>query len=154
MRSIGLAEAALDQMLQRVTDPTRKTFGKELYQHGTIVADIGKSRADIDGARLLVLSAAHQIDKVRAKGAMKDIGIAKFVVPTVALRVVDRAIQSFGAEGLSQDTPLAQYWAGLRTLRFADVSLVYAYLKTSTYGDTTPFRVQMRFTSNRLDSVN
>lgn len=121
MRSIGVAEASLELMLQRVTDPARKTFGKHLFEHGTIVEAIGKSRAEIDGARLLVLSAAHQIDKVRAKGAMKDIGLAKYTVPHVALSVIDRAMQSFGAEGLSQDTPLARSWATLRTLRFADV---------------------------------
>ncbi len=75
MRSIGTASRALDMMLERVS--TRKTFGKYLREHGTILADIAKSRAEIDSARLLVLSAAHQIDEVRAKGAMKDIGIAK-----------------------------------------------------------------------------
>lgn len=123
MRSIGLAESALELMLQRVTDPSRSTFGKHLYEHGTIVEAIGRSRAEIDGARLLVLSAAHQIDKVRAKGAMKDIGIAKYVVPSMALTVVDRAMQAFGAEGLCQDQPLARYYAGLRTLRLADVRL-------------------------------
>jgi acyl-CoA dehydrogenase len=120
MRSIGVAQLALDLMIQRVTDPARKTFGKQLHEHGTVISDIAKSRADIEGARLLVLSAAHQIDKVKAKGAMKEIGIAKFVVPQMAIQVVDRAIQSYGAEGLSQDTPLANIAAGLRTLRFAD----------------------------------
>jgi len=120
MRSIGSAQRALDTMIQRVTDPSRKTFGKFLYQHGTVVSDIAKSRADIEGARLLVLSAALQIDKYQAKGAMKEIGIAKFVVPSMALQVVDRAIQAFGAEGLSQDQFLAETWAGLRTLRLAD----------------------------------
>ncbi|KAA1466174.1 acyl-CoA dehydrogenase NM domain-like protein [Dentipellis sp. KUC8613] len=77
MRSIGAAQVALDLMIQRVTDPSRKTFGKYLYEHGTVVADIAKSRAEIESARLLVLSAALQIDKFRAKGAMKEIGIAK-----------------------------------------------------------------------------
>ncbi|EIM88256.1 acyl-CoA dehydrogenase NM domain-like protein [Stereum hirsutum FP-91666 SS1] len=120
MRSIGAAQFALDTMIERVTDPSRKTFGKFLYEHGTVVADIAKSRAEIEGARLLVLSAAHQIDKARAKGALKEIGIAKFVVPSMALQVIDRAIQSFGAEGVSQDTELANLWAGLRTLRIAD----------------------------------
>ncbi|KAG8962574.1 hypothetical protein FRC03_004007 [Tulasnella sp. 419] len=120
MRSIGVAQRALDIMLERVTDPSRKTFGKHLYEHGTIVANIAKSRAEIDSARLLVLSAAYQIDKFKAKGALKEIGIAKFVVPSMALQVLDRVMQSFGAEGLSQDTPLAQWWANLRTLRFAD----------------------------------
>lgn len=93
MRSIGIAQRALDTMIQRVTDPSRKTFGKYLYQHGclspttlqheshpvsgTVLSDIAKSRADIEGARLLVLSAALQIDKHQAKGALKEIGIAK-----------------------------------------------------------------------------
>ncbi|KAF6762749.1 acyl-CoA dehydrogenase/oxidase [Ephemerocybe angulata] len=129
MRSIGAAQAALDLMLQRVTDPRPKDLWKiprlrgtnsDLVHKGTVVADIAKSRAEIEGARLLVLSAALQIDKYKAKGALKEIGIAKFVVPSMALTVIDRAIQSFGAEGVCQDTSLAQRWAGLRTLRIAD----------------------------------
>ncbi|KAH6914837.1 acyl-CoA dehydrogenase [Coprinopsis sp. MPI-PUGE-AT-0042] len=107
MRSIGHAQRALDLMLQRVTDPGRKTFGKFLYEHGTVVADIAKSRAEIEGARLLVLSAALQIDKFKAKGALKEIGIAKRFNPSVL-------------RGVCQDTELAQRWAGLRTLRIAD----------------------------------
>ncbi|KAL5530662.1 hypothetical protein ACEPAF_6920 [Sanghuangporus sanghuang] len=120
MRSIGAAQRALDIMLQRVTDPSRKTFGKFLYEHGTVISNIAKSRAEIDMARMLVLSAAIQIDKYKAKGALKEIGMAKFIVPSMALQVVDRAIQVFGAEGVSQDQILAELWAGLRTLRLAD----------------------------------
>ncbi|CAE6456011.1 unnamed protein product [Rhizoctonia solani] len=120
MRSIGIAQRALDLMLERVTDERKKPFGKLLAEHGTVVANIAKSRAEIEGARLLVLSAAHQIDQFKAKGALKEIGIAKFVVPGMALQVVDRAMQVHGAEGICQDTPLARYWAGLRTLRYAD----------------------------------
>ncbi|PFH52694.1 hypothetical protein AMATHDRAFT_139758 [Amanita thiersii Skay4041] len=121
MRSVGAASAALDLLIQRVTDPTRKTFGRYLFQHvGTVVTDVAKSRAEIEGARMLVLSAAMQIDKYQAKGALKEIGIAKFIVPSVALNVVDRTIQAFGAEGVSQDQELAGKWAGLRTLRIAD----------------------------------
>ncbi|CDO74026.1 hypothetical protein BN946_scf185043.g76 [Trametes cinnabarina] len=120
MRSVGAAQYALDLLLQRVTDPAKKTFGKYLYEHGTVIADIAKSRAEIESARLLVLSAALQIDKAKAKGALKEIGIAKFVVPSMACQVIDRAIQSYGAEGVSQDTPLAAMYAGLRTLRIAD----------------------------------
>ncbi|KAH7916737.1 acyl-CoA dehydrogenase/oxidase [Hygrophoropsis aurantiaca] len=120
MRSIGAASAALDLMISRVTNPTRKTFGKYLYEHGTVIADIAKSRAEIESSRLLVLSAALQIDKYKAKGALKEIGIAKFVVPAMACGVVDRAMQAFGAEGLSQDQELASMFAGLRTLRLAD----------------------------------
>jgi len=62
MRSIGAAQVALDTMLQRVTDPSRKTFGKFLHEHGTVIAEIAKSRADIESGRLLVLSAALQVD--------------------------------------------------------------------------------------------
>ncbi|KAI1792876.1 acyl-CoA dehydrogenase NM domain-like protein [Ganoderma leucocontextum] len=120
MRSIGAAQHALDLMIQRVTNPAKKTFGKYLYEHGTVIADIAKSRAEIEAARLLVYSAALQIDKVKAKGALKEIGIAKFVVPSMACQVIDRAIQAYGAEGVSQDTPLAAMYAGLRTLRIAD----------------------------------
>ncbi|OBZ76537.1 Acyl-CoA dehydrogenase family member 10 [Grifola frondosa] len=132
MRSIGVAQYALDLMIQRVTDPAKKTFGKYLYEHGTVVADIAKSRAEIESARLLVLSAAlqrlsliydTQIDKAKAKGALKEIGIAKFVVPTMACQIIDRAIQAYGAEGVSQDTPLAKMYAQLRTLRIADVHI-------------------------------
>lgn len=153
MRTIGAAESALDLMLQRVTDPARTTFGKHLYEHGTIVAAIGRSRAEIDGARLLVLSAAHQIDKVRAKGAKKDIGMAKYIVPSMALGVIDRAMQAYGAEGISQDTHLAKTWAGIRTLRFADVSsssIISPWKNILTIvRKSTTYRGQMRFTSNR-----
>lgn len=120
MRSIGTAETALDRMLTRATDTRKRTFGKSLYEHGTIVADIAKSRMQIDQARLLVLSAANMIDRSNAKGAMRDIGMSKVVVPTMALEVVDRSMQAHGAEGICQDTPLAAAYAGLRTLRYAD----------------------------------
>ncbi|KAK0191216.1 acyl-CoA dehydrogenase/oxidase [Armillaria mellea] len=113
MRTVGSAQAALDTMLQRVTDPSRKTFGKYLYEHGTVIADIAKSRAEIDRYSYLY----------KAKGALKEIGIAKFTVPSMALTVLDRAMQSFGAEGLSQDQNLAETWGGLRTLRIADVHI-------------------------------
>ncbi|WWD07608.1 hypothetical protein V865_005709 [Kwoniella europaea PYCC6329] len=120
MRSIGIASRALDIILLRVSDPNRKTFGKYLREHGTVLADIAHSRAEIDSARLLVLAAARRIDIGGAKGAMQDIGIAKFTVPSMALKVIDRAMQVHGAEGVSEDTPLAYYYASLRTLRYAD----------------------------------
>ncbi|WVQ83307.1 hypothetical protein IAT38_005446 [Cryptococcus sp. DSM 104549] len=120
MRSVGIATRSLDLLLERVSNPARKTFGKELREHGTVLADIAHSRAEIDQSRLLVLAAARRIDSVGAKGALQDIGIAKFTVPNMALRVVDRAMQVHGAEGLSSDTPLAAFYGGLRTLRYAD----------------------------------
>lgn len=120
MRCIGMAERGLDLMLARVTDPTRRTFGKILAEHGTIVADIATSRIEIDQTRFLVLSAAKKIDEAKAKGAMKEIGMAKIAAPNMLLKVLDRSIQAHGAAGISQDTPLAKFWASARTLKFAD----------------------------------
>ncbi|GAA6034056.1 hypothetical protein JCM8097_000670 [Rhodosporidiobolus ruineniae] len=122
MRSLGLASRALDLTLLRATDPRKSTFGKALYQHGTVVRDLAESRIEIDQARLLVLSAAAMVDEhpERAKGALREIGMAKAIVPRAVNNVIDRAMQLHGAEGISQDTPLAQMWAGVRTLRYAD----------------------------------
>ncbi|GBC08077.1 hypothetical protein RclHR1_00790027 [Rhizophagus clarus] len=120
MRSIGAAERGLDLMLARVTDPSRRTFGKLLAEHGTIVSDIAKSRMIIDQARFLVLNAADMIDKVGAKNALKEIGMAKAIIPSMLLEVLDRSIQAHGAGGLSEDFPLAAMYVGGRTLRFAD----------------------------------
>ncbi|GAA5856793.1 hypothetical protein JCM8547_008847 [Rhodosporidiobolus lusitaniae] len=122
MRSLGLASRALDLTLLRATDPHKSTFGKQLYQHGTVVRDLAESRIEIDQARLLVLSAAVMVDEhpERAKGALREIGMAKAIVPRAVLKVIDRAMQLHGAEGICQDTPLAQMWAGVRTLRYAD----------------------------------
>ncbi|KAI9488340.1 acyl-CoA dehydrogenase/oxidase [Zychaea mexicana] len=120
MRCIGMAERGLDLMLARVTDPTRRTFGKNLAEHGTVIADIATSRIEIDQSRFLVLNAAKKIDEAKAKGAMKEISMAKISAPNMLLRVLDRAMQAYGAAGISQDTPLAQFYAGARTLRYAD----------------------------------
>ncbi|KAI9140566.1 acyl-CoA dehydrogenase/oxidase [Paraphysoderma sedebokerense] len=117
-RTLGMAERGLDLMLARVTQ--RKTFGKYLAEHGTIKYDIAQSRMEIDQARLLVWKAADMIDKVGAKRALKEIGMIKVVVPNMALKVLDRAIQAFGAAGVSQDFVLAEFYAGIRTLRIAD----------------------------------
>ncbi|CAG8762187.1 2186_t:CDS:2, partial [Acaulospora morrowiae] len=111
MRSIGMAELGLDLMLKRVTDPSRRTFGKLLAEHGTILSDIAHSRMIIDQARFLVLNAADMIDKVGAKGALKEIGMAKAIVPDMLLKVLDRSIQSHGAGGLCSDFPLAQMYS-------------------------------------------
>ncbi|CDH52700.1 acyl-dehydrogenase [Lichtheimia corymbifera JMRC:FSU:9682] len=120
MRCIGMAERALELMITRVTDPSRRTFGKNLAEHGTIVQDIAMSRIEIDQARYLVLSAAQRIDEVKAKGALKEISMAKIATPNMLLRVLDRAMQAHGAGGLSQDFPLAKFFASARTLRYAD----------------------------------
>ena len=120
MRSIGAAEKALDFMLMRINDPKKTPFGKQLNEHGVIIEWVAKSRMEIDAARLIVLNAAMKIDEKNAKGALLEIAEAKVMVPQVALAVIDRAVQSFGAMGVCQDTPLANMWANIRTLRIAD----------------------------------
>ncbi len=120
MRSIGAAEKAMDWMLARVNDETKKPFGKKLNEHGVILEWIAKSRLEIDAARLIVLNAALKIDESNAKGALKEIAEAKVMVPSMALTVIDRAVQSYGGAGVCQDTPLANMWAQIRTLRIAD----------------------------------
>lgn len=104
----------------RINDPKKTPFGKQLKEHGVILEWVAKSRIEIDAARLIVLNAAIKIDELGAKGALKEIAEAKVLVPQMALTVIDRAVQSFGAAGVSQDTPLASMWSGIRTLRLAD----------------------------------
>lgn len=120
MRAIGAAEKALEWMLMRINDPKKTPFGKQLKEHGVILEWVAKSRIEIDAARLVVLNAAIKIDELGAKGALKEIAEAKVLVPSMALTVIDRAVQSFGGAGVSQDTPLANMWANIRTLRLAD----------------------------------
>ncbi|KAM5342337.1 hypothetical protein ACJ41O_013303 [Fusarium nematophilum] len=119
MRSIG-AERALDWMLLRVNDESKKPFGKLLREHGVILEWIAKSRIEIDAARLIVLNAAIKMDELGPKAALKEIAQAKVLIPQTALTVIDRAVQAFGGAGVCQDTPLAYMWAGIRTLRLAD----------------------------------
>jgi acyl-CoA dehydrogenase len=118
MRCIGVAERALETMCKRVQ--VRVTFGKPLAEHGTIRADIARSRMEIEQARLLTLNAAYMMDTVGNKAARAEIAMIKVVAPNVALRVLDRAIQAHGGAGVSQDTFLAAAWANVRTLRLAD----------------------------------
>jgi acyl-CoA dehydrogenase len=118
MRSIGVAERALETMCKRVQ--ARVAFGKPLAEQGTIRADIARSRIEIDQARLLTLKAAYMMDTVGNKAARSEIAMIKVVAPNVALRVLDRAIQAHGGAGVAQDTFLAAAWAGVRTLRLAD----------------------------------
>ncbi|KAI4200860.1 MAG: hypothetical protein LQ350_003662 [Teloschistes chrysophthalmus] len=120
MRSIGAAERALEWMIARINDTRKKTFGKALSEHGVLLEWVAKSRLEIDAARLIVLNAAIKIDESNAKGALKEIAEAKVMVPQMALTVIDRAVQSFGGAGVCQDTPLANMWAQIRTLRIAD----------------------------------
>jgi acyl-CoA dehydrogenase len=118
MRSIGVAELALKMMVERSQE--RKTFGKYLYEHGSVADGIAHSRMEIDQARLLVLKTAWMIDEVGAKAARKEISMIKAVVPLLHTTVTDRAMQVFGAMGISPDTPLADHWTWGRALRYAD----------------------------------
>ena len=118
MRSIGVAELALEMMIERAQE--RKTFGRFLHQHGTVAEWIARSRIEIDQARLLVLKTAWMIDKYGAKAARKEISMIKALIPNLHTTVCDRAMQTFGAMGISPDTPLADHWTWGRALRYAD----------------------------------
>jgi acyl-CoA dehydrogenase len=118
MRSIGVAERALEAMCTRVK--SRVAFGRTLAEQGTIRANIAESRLEIDQARLLTLRAAYLMDTVGNKAARSEIAQIKVVAPRMLLRVLDRAIQAHGAAGVCNDFPLAQAWAHGRTLRLAD----------------------------------
>jgi acyl-CoA dehydrogenase len=118
MRSIGTAERALELMCKRVQK--RVAFGQKLADMGSIRQDIARSRIDIDQARLLTMRAAYMMDTVGNKDAKQAIAAIKVMAPSMALRVIDRAMQAHGGMGVCQDTFLAAAWANQRTLRFAD----------------------------------
>ena len=118
MRLIGAAQRALELMCRRVAE--REAFGRKIKDFSSIRQDIAKSRCEIEQARLLTLSCADRIDKYGVKGAMDLIAMIKIVCPQMTCNVVDRAIQSFGGMGVSQDTPLAAFWAYGRIIRLAD----------------------------------
>jgi acyl-CoA dehydrogenase len=118
MRSIGVAERALEAMCRRVR--ARVAFGKPIAEQGTIRADIAESRMEIEQARLLTMKAAHMMDTVGNKAARGELAMVKVIVPRMTQRVLDRAIQAHGGAGVSDDFPLAAAWAHTRTLRLAD----------------------------------
>ncbi len=118
MRSIGQAELALELMCARAAE--RRTFGRYLHQHGTVAEWIARSRIEIEQARLLVLKTAWLIDRHGPKGAAREVSMIKALVPQVLTTVADRAMQVFGAMGLTPDTPLADFWTWGRALRYAD----------------------------------
>ena len=118
MRLIGIAERSLEAMCARAK--SRVAFGKPLAEQGVVMEAIADSRLEIDQARLLTLKAAHMMDTVGNKGARAEIAMIKVVVPNMALKVIDRAIQVHGAAGVSEDLGLAHAWAHSRMLRIAD----------------------------------
>ena len=118
MRLIGLAERSLASMCVRASE--RIAFGKPLAAQGVVREAIADSRIEIDQARLLTLKAADMMDKVGNKVARSEIAMIKVIAPSMALRVIDRAVQVHGGAGVSGDFGLAAAWAGARTLRLAD----------------------------------
>ncbi len=118
MRAIGQAESALEQMCKRSLQ--REAFGKKLAQLGANYDIIAECRMEIEMARLLCLKAAWYMDQGNARAAAPWISQIKVIAPQVALKVIDEAVQMFGAQGISQDTPLANAWTHVRTLRLAD----------------------------------
>ena len=118
MRAIGHAEAALEALCRRGL--SREAFGKPLTELGANYDIIAECRMEIEQARLLCLKAAWMMGTVGNKAAKDEIAMIKIAAPSMALRVIDDAIQSFGGAGVSDDTPLAQMWTGQRSLRLAD----------------------------------
>ena len=118
MRAIGMAEKALRLMCERTQQ--RVAFGKPIADQGTIQAQIAESRIEIEQARLLTMKAAWLMDTVGAKGARFEIAAIKVVAARLATTVIDRAIQAFGAAGVSDDWPLASMYTHARTLHLVD----------------------------------
>ena len=118
MRLIGCAQRALEMMCERAG--TRVAFGRALGEHGSVREDIAHSFCDIEQARLLTLKASDKMDREGNKAALDLIGAAKIVVPSMAAKVIDRAIQVFGAAGVSQDTFLAEAYVYARFIRIGD----------------------------------
>lgn len=118
MRIIGIAEVALEKMVRRLM--SRSTFGKRLAEHSVWEQRIAQARIDIEAARLLTLKAADMMDKVGNKVARLEISMIKVAAPRMALRIIDDAIQAFGAGGLDADAGTAALFARVRALRIAD----------------------------------
>jgi acyl-CoA dehydrogenase len=118
MRTIGAAEEALDAMVKRLM--SRTAFGKTIAEQGVWEERIADARIDIEMTRLLCLKAADMMDKAGNKAAQAEIAMIKVAAPIMALKVIDDAIQAFGAAGVSEDVGLARAYASIRTLRLAD----------------------------------
>jgi acyl-CoA dehydrogenase len=118
MRLVGAAERSMELMCERAR--SRTAFGKTIAEQGVIRQWIAEARCSIDQARLLVLRTAWLMDTQGNKAARREIAMIKAVVPRMALKVIDRAIQTYGGAGVSQDTPLPLFWITARSLRIAD----------------------------------
>lgn len=118
MRLIGMAERSLDLAVRRGEE--RTAFGKKLKDFQVNRHYYAESRMAIDSTRLMVLNAAKKIDEGGAKNARKEIAMIKIMAPEMAMKVVDGAMQIHGGAGLSQDYPLAHFYAWARVLKLAD----------------------------------
>ena len=118
MRAIGMAERALELLCRRAQ--SRVAFGRPISDNANIRDWIAEARIDIEMIRLLTLKTAYLMDTVGNKAAQVEIAAIKVAAPNIALQIVDRAMQVHGAGGLTEDFPLAGFWAHLRTLRLAD----------------------------------
>jgi acyl-CoA dehydrogenase len=118
MRVIGMAARALDLMCGRVS--SRTAFGRVLAEQGVVQEWIAESYIRLEQARLLVLKTASMMDRVGNREARREIAAIKVAAPAAALWVLERAIQAHGGAGVSQDFPLAQFYAHARTLQLAD----------------------------------
>lgn len=118
MRVIGMAERALELMCERLL--TRTAFRKAIAEHSVWEQRVAEARTNIEMCRLLVLKAAWMMDNAGNKAARSEIAQIKVAAPRMALKVIDDAIQAFGGAGVSGDTPLAEMYGMVRTLRIAD----------------------------------
>ncbi len=118
MRTIGKAEEALEKMVKRLS--SRTAFGKKIVEYSIWEQRIAEARTDIEMNRLLCLKAADMMDKVGNKTAQLEIAMIKVAAPNMALKIIDNAIQAFGAAGVSDDAGLARDYASMRTMRLAD----------------------------------
>ncbi len=118
MRALGTGERALALMIERAGD--RHAFGRPLADQGVIREWIAEARITLESLRLLVLKTAWLMDTVGNRKAMTEIQAIKIAVPRAVQQILDRAIQVHGGAGVSSDTPLAEMYAGLRSLRLAD----------------------------------
>ena len=141
MRTIGVAEVALEKMVQRLT--ARVAFGKHIIQHSVWEQRIAEARIDIERTRLLTLKAADMMDKVGNKAAQLEIAMIKVAGPRMALKIIDDAIQAWGGAGVTDDSGLAQAYAAVRALRLVDGpdevhNRAIARMEIARHGNFTP----------------
>jgi acyl-CoA dehydrogenase len=139
MRTIGVAEVALEKMVKRIQ--SRKAFGKYISDHSVWEERVAEARINIEMCRLLCLKAADMMDKAGNKSARLEIAMIKVAAPRMALKIIDDAIQAHGGAGVTTDFGLAKSYAGIRTLRLADGpdevhNRTIARMEYGKYGDS------------------